>query len=78
MRCTECGCINHHPGCPSAPLADEPSIRIAVTGRGKLIAEAYPQGDGVVVRVDDKGNPEFWVQLALSAGQLRELLAMCE
>jgi hypothetical protein len=49
-------------------------IDLQVTGRGKLTAVAHVSKDGVVIRLDDDANPEFWAEVRLGDGVLAGLV----
>jgi len=49
---------------------------ITVNGRGvkkgKITWKAYP--DGVCLRIDDEGKPEFWLEVCLGSEYLKAML----
>ena len=48
-------------------------MKIQINGRGHLTATARPVEHGVIVRVDDTRNLEFWAELYVSIPQLMAL-----
>lgn len=55
-------------------------MNLEINGRGlkQGIVSVNPSAAGLVIRADDNGNPEFWVEVRLPLARLRELLQTCE
>ena len=62
---------------PPIELGSETSAMIPVSGRGLKQGQVsfQPTSDGLVVRVEDTGNAEFWLQIVCPESRLLTLLA---
>jgi len=57
---------------------DSTSWAVHVAGRGKLRATATATRHGVLIRLDDDRNPEFWAEVMLSEGQVIDMAQQVE
>jgi len=51
-------------------------MKLHINGRGQLSAAVTSiDFDGITLRIDDAGRPNFWAALRITFSQLEELLA---